>query len=320
MKRLIFLITFLVIIVSCKKENEHEKEISQIDIDITIERFDKLFSEASAAGLPNLKKAYPFMFSEKYSDSTWIARMNDTLQRELHMEVFKAFSNFEDVEDEIHQFYQHLKYYFPETRAPRIITSTSDVDYRNNVIVTDTIVLIALDTYLGKDHRFYEGIQKYLTQNFTKEQIVVGLAEAYGKKYVFQTERKTLLDEMIYAGKLLYFKDIMIPFKSDAEKIGYTQEHLDWSKANESYIWRYLIERELLYSTDSKLPGRFINPAPFSKFYLVEIDNESPGKIGQYIGWQIVKAYMKNNKVSLKELLSASPEDIFNNSKFKPNK
>ncbi|HMC02276.1 MAG TPA: gliding motility lipoprotein GldB [Flavobacteriaceae bacterium] len=320
MKRLIFLITFLVIIVSCKKENEHEKEISQIDIDITIERFDKLFSEASAAGLPNLKKTYPFMFSEKYSDSTWIARMNDTLQRELHMEVFKAFSNFEDVEDEIHQFYQHLKYYFPETRAPRIITSTSDVDYRNNVIVTDTIVLIALDTYLGKDHRFYEGIQKYLTQNFTKEQIVVGLAEAYGKKYVFQTERKTLLDEMIYAGKLLYFKDIMIPFKSDAEKIGYTQEHLDWSKANESYIWRYFIERELLYSTDSKLPGRFINPAPFSKFYLVEIDNESPGKIGQYIGWQIVKAYMKNNKVSLKELLSASPEDIFNNSKFKPNK
>ena len=75
-----------------------------------------------------------------------------------------------------------------------------------------------------------------------------------------------------------------------------------------------------MYSTDSKLPGRFINPAPFSKFYLVEIDNESPGKIGQYMGWQIVKAYMKNNEVSLKELLTTSPEDVFNNSQFKPNK
>jgi len=112
----------------------------------------------------------------------------------------------------------------------------------------------------------------------------------------------------------------MIPNKTDAQKIGYTQDQLDWAKANESYIWRYFVERELLYSTDSDLPSRFINPAPFSKFYLVEIDNESPGKIGQYMGWQIVRAYMENNDVILKQLLTASTEDIFNNSKFKPRK
>ncbi|MEJ2113038.1 MAG: gliding motility lipoprotein GldB [Flavobacteriaceae bacterium] len=320
MKKLLFLATILIVLISCEKENKREKEIAKVDIDITIERFDKLFSEATPSELPDLKKGYPFMFSERYSDSMWVARMNDTLQKELHEEVKKEFSNFEGIQDQIHQFYQHLKYYYPETRSPRIITSTSDVDYRNKIIVTDTIVLIALDTYLGNDHRFYEGIQKYLTQNFKREQIAVDLAEAYGEKYVFQTQRKTLLDEMIYAGKLLYFKDIMIPFKSDSEKIGYNQEQLDWAKANESYIWRYFVERELLYSTDSKLPSRFINPAPFSKFYLVEIDNESPGKIGQYMGWQIVKAYVKNNDVSLKEVLTASPEDIFNNSKFKPSK
>ena len=75
-----------------------------------------------------------------------------------------------------------------------------------------------------------------------------------------------------------------------------------------------------MFSTDSKLPGRFINPAPFSKFYLEEIDNESPGKIGQYIGWQIVRAYMENNNVSLNELLITTTEDIFNNSRFKPRK
>ncbi|MDU8885736.1 gliding motility lipoprotein GldB [Yeosuana sp. MJ-SS3] len=320
MKKLLFLATFLIVLISCKKENQIEKEIAKVDINISVERFDKLFSEAMPSDLPDLKQAYPFMFSERYSDSTWIARMNDTLQKELHEEVKKAFLDIESLEDEIQKFYQHLKYYFPETRSPRIITSTSDIDYRNKIIVTDTIVLIALDTYLGNDHRFYEGIQKYLTHNFTREQIVVDLSEAYGEKYVFQTQRKTLLDEMIYTGKLLYFKDIMIPFKSDAEKIGYTQEQLDWAEANESYIWRYFVERELLYSTDSKLPSRFINPAPFSKFYLVEIDNESPGKIGQYMGWQIVKAYMNNHDASLKEMLNSSPEDIFNNSKFKPNK
>jgi uncharacterized protein YjaZ len=125
---------------------------------------------------------------------------------------------------------------------------------------------------------------------------------------------------MVSAGKQLYFKDKMIPFKSDAEKIGYTQDQLDWAIANESYIWRYFVDRELLYSTDSKLPGRFINPAPYSKFYLEEIDSESPGRLGQYMGWQIVRAYMNNNNVTIKQLLNANTDDIFNNSKFKPRK
>jgi len=320
MKKIFVLTVILMFIISCKNESKLETEISNIDFDITIERFDQLFNKATPSNLSKLKKDYPFMFSERFSDSLWIARINDTLQQQLHNEVNQEFSNFDAIEGEIQNFYQHLKYYYPETRAPRIVTTTSDVDYRNKVIVTDTIVLISLDTYLGNDHMFYEGIQKYLVQNFTKDQIVVNLADAYGKRKVFQSDKKTLLDEMIYNGKLLYFKDKILPFKTDAQKIGYTQEQLDWALANESYIWRYFVERELLFSTNSKLPGRFINSAPFSKFYLEEIDNESPGKVGQYIGWQIVRAYMKNNDVALNQLLITPTEDIFNNSKFKPRK
>ena len=75
-----------------------------------------------------------------------------------------------------------------------------------------------------------------------------------------------------------------------------------------------------LYSTNSKLPNRFINPAPFSKFYLEGIDGESPGKIGQYIGWQIVKAYMDNNDTSFKDMLIMNAQELFNKSKFKPKK
>ena len=112
----------------------------------------------------------------------------------------------------------------------------------------------------------------------------------------------------------------MIPFKTDAEKISYTEVELEWAKANESYIWRYFIERELLFSTDYKLPSRFIINAPFSKFYLEEIDNESPGKVGQYIGWQIVRAYMKNNDVSFQDMMQKPAEEIYNNSNFKPKK
>ncbi|WP_166963185.1 gliding motility lipoprotein GldB [Yeosuana marina] len=320
MKNIFLLLCTLTLVVSCKKDSKLEGEISKIPIQVNIERFDKLFSEASLKDLPKLKKDYPFMFSKKYADSFWVARMKDTLQIELSKEVEKAYPNFNTPKAEIESLFQHIKYYFPEFRAPRIITTTSFVDYRNRIIVTDTIALISIDNYLGSDHKFYQGIQKYIREDFNTEHIVVDLAREYAKKYIYQKPNETLLDEMIYFGKQLYFEDKVIPFKTDAERISYTKEQLDWAHANESYIWRYFVEHELLFSTDSKLPSRFINPAPFTKFYLEEIDSESPGRLGQYIGWQIVRAYMANNDVSLKDMLITSPEEIFNNSKFKPRK
>ena len=319
MKCLLYLL-LVVSIVSCEKESKIEKTIDKIGTKIKVERFDSLFAQASPNDLKILQQGFPFMFSKKYSDTFWIAKMNDTLQKQLAVEVKKAFPTFEGCKEDIESFFNHLKYYFPEFRVPRVITTTSDVDYRNKVIVTDSIVVISLDTYLGSDHEFYQGIQRYIAEDMNKGQIVVDLAGEYAKKYIFQPPNRTLLDEMIYCGKQLYFKDVMIPFASEAERISYTQEQLEWAKANESYIWRYFIERELLYSSDSKLPGRFIIPAPFSKFYLEEIDTQSPDKLGQYIGWQIVRAYMDQNEVSLKDLFTATTEEIFNNSKFKPRK
>ena len=84
-------------------------------------------------------------------------------------------------------------------------------------------------------------------------------------------------------------------------------------------IWSYFIEKELLYSTDNKLPNRFIADAPFSKFYM-EFDNESPGRLGQYIGWQIVKAYADSTGENVMRILETEPEEIFRKSKFKPKK
>ncbi|WGD35377.1 gliding motility lipoprotein GldB [Olleya sp. YS] len=318
MRLVIFIVSLFFLMLSCQDDNTTQKDIAKININIDVERFDIAFAEAKPDDLPKLKSAFPFMFPEQFNDAFWIRKMNDTLQLQLNEETIKKFPDLKDETQEIKQLFQHLKYYFPTFKTPRVITTTSDVDYRNKVIVTDTIAIIELDTYLGKDHFFYEGLQSYIVTNMKPEQIVVDLADAYAKKMVLNTKRRSLLDEMIYFGKLLYIKDKVIPFKTDAQKIGYTPEQLDWAFANQEQIWQYFIDKELLYSTDSKLPNRFINAAPFSKFYLAEIDNESPGRIGQFIGWQIVKAYMKNNDVSLTELLNTPAQSLFNKSKYKP--
>ncbi|SFD37616.1 gliding motility-associated lipoprotein GldB [Algibacter lectus] len=320
MKQLSLIILVAICVFSCKKKSDVELALENNKIDISVERFDQFFAQTNLEELPKLKKAYPFMFPAAIPDSIWIEKVNDTLQQELSGEVDKVFVNYQNTEEDLEELLSYIHYYFPEFNTPRVITTTSNVDYRNRVIVTDTIVLVALDAYLGKDHYFYQSIPKYISEDLRKEQIVVDVAEEYAKKHVFQPERKTLLDEMIYFGKILYFKDQVIPFKLENERISYTQDELTWVKNNESSVWQYFVERELLYSTNSKLPNRFINPAPFSKFYLEGIDGESPGKIGQYIGWQIVRAYMDNNDTSFKDMLIMNAEELFNKSKFKPKK
>ena len=124
---------------------------------------------------------------------------------------------------------------------------------------------------------------------------------------------------MIYHGKELYLKDKLIPNFTDAAKIAYTEEQMAWCKENEEQMWRYFIENNLLYEANVKNEHRFVNDAPFSKFYL-EIDNESPGRVGQWLGWQIVRSYMENNDVTLDQLLKTEPTVIFNKSKYKPKK
>jgi uncharacterized protein YjaZ len=124
---------------------------------------------------------------------------------------------------------------------------------------------------------------------------------------------------MIHEGKKMYLLDLYLPSKLDPIKIGYPKDKFDWATMNEEQVWRYFIENDLLYSTDTQLNKRFIENAPFSKFYISE-DTKSPGRIGQWIGWQIVRSYMVNNDVSLQDLLSMNEEEIFKNSKYKPRK
>ena len=302
---------------NCKKDREIPEAIQAIPINLKVDRFDQKFAAATPETLHNLIDAYPLMFPQQYDSLFWKKKVNDTLQQQLSAAVNKAFPDFDAQRRDLETLFKHIRYYYPKTTVPRVMTVTSDVDYRNKVILTDTLLIIALDTYLGKEHPFYTGIQKYLAQNFRDEQIDVDVAHAFAKAKMAGPIRRRFLDELIYQGKVLYLMQQLLTLKDKNEIIGYTPQQLEWAQENQTNIWTYFVERKLLFSTDSKLMGRFINPAPFSKFYM-DFDSESPPELGRYIGWQIVSAYMKNNKVPLQELPTKSADDIFNNAKYKP--
>ena len=314
---LLILTCFLLI--NCSSKSTIEKEIEAIPMRVELVRFDKEFAAATSSNFKDLKAKYPIFFPAQYHDSIWVRKMQDTLQWQLNEEVAKRFPTEEILEIEFRSLFQHIKYYFPKFRSPTVVIATSDVDYQNKIIVADTLLIVAADTYLGSTHVFYEGVKKYVSQNLKISQLGPDIASAYAQELIVKPKQRSLLAQMIFYGKELYLKDVWLPNTRDAEKIGYTEAQLAWARDNESEMWRYFVEKEILFSTSTKLPAQFINPAPFSKFYL-EIDNDSPGMVGRFLGWQIVKSYMNNSESSVQQLMSKNAEVLFNESKYKPSK
>ena len=305
-------------LLSCDKRSKIEKAVEEIPVAIKVDRFDKAFFETSPQDLPQLKQEYPFFFPAGNDDNVWIEKMQHPQWRELYTEVQKVYANFDGKTAEIENLFKHIKYYFPETKTPKVYTVISEMDYHNKVIYNKEMLIISLELYLGSKHRFYD-FPAYITQNFESNQILPDIASSFAKTKVAPPSDLSFLSQMIYAGKELYLKDQLLPETTDNDKIGYTKEQLVWCQENEGYIWRYFIENKMLYDTNQKLIPRFIYPAPFSKFYL-EIDNETPGRIGTWIGWQIARSFMENNKVSLNDFLKMDAKEIFEKSKYKPKK
>jgi gliding motility-associated lipoprotein GldB len=320
MKKCIFILALMVFFTACKKENEAEEKIAAIpEPKVEIARFDKAFFESGAKGLPALKQQYPYLFPEGNEDTVWINKMKDPFMLKLKEESQKTFPNLNGLEESMGSFLQHVKYYYPQLPTPKVVALVTD-DTDIKAVYTPEIILIPLSLYLGKDNYLYEGLNKYEVQQYEPSQIVPDIVTSFAYGKIAPPRDRQLLSLMIYYGKELYLKDLLIPHVPDNNKIGYTKEQLEWAEVNEAEIWRYFIDKKLLYDSDPKLPARFINPAPFSKFYL-ELDNESPGRIGQWLGWQIVRSYAENNKnVPLHELLAMDAKTIFDNSKYKPKK
>lgn len=259
------------------------------------------------------------MFPSDVVDSVWVARINNEDEQYLFEATQTLFGDFEDEKQQLESLFKHIKYYNPAFKSPKVITHISDLDYGYSVIYADSLLFISVDMYLGGDNIVYKDFPAYLSDNFKKEVIVVDVT----KDIINQTRQKfrsrTFLDRMINEGKFMYLLDSYLPDVSDALKIGYPIEKMAWAKRNEIDIWKYFIENELLYSNDASLNLRFIDIAPFSKFYQ-EADQDSPGQIGVWIGWQIVRSYMRNNDVTLQQLIATSAEEVFQKSKYKPRK
>lgn len=314
----VILICFAVLLASsCTDKNKFDVDTSDIHVKLDVTRFDSVFFNTTPITFLKTKNQFNYLFPTNVPDSIWLAKINNPDSRYLFDEVKKTFPDFKEETKELSQLFKHVKYYFPKFKAPKIVTLISDIDYNNKVIYADSLLLLSLDMYLGKNHEVYQNFPKYIKNSYTKKQLKVDVARQIALISLPKNKLRTFISRCIQQGKLRYLIKAFIPNLKDSVLMNYPSNKMLWAENNQEFVWRYFVENNLLFSTDKNISKRFLNDAPFSKFYLAN-DKDSPGRIGAFIGYKIVSAYVKNNNINLIEMLRTSNDLLFKKSKYKP--
>ena len=313
----IFVIIISVLLLSCDYNKNKESKNAINYIDVKFDRFEKKFFNSSLDSLSKLIDEYPFLFSKRFSLDEWKAIKTDSTRKEIFNKTDSVFKNFKSVENGVKKIFTNTKNFFPNFKSPKLITLNNGIDYKYKIIDSDSIILISLDCYLG-ENIFYNNIPAHISKLMVPEFVAIDISELISSRYVEIPLDRKFISKIIYHGKLLFLmKEVsgIDPLKA----LGFNKNNKDWMIENENNVWKYFVENDLLFSTQSSLDYRFLANAPFSKFGL-SIDFESPPMVGRWIGYQIVKSYSKKIKSNLNDLLNQDNYELYLKSNYKPNK
>jgi gliding motility-associated lipoprotein GldB len=337
MKKIFFFILlflFIVVIFSCNT-NDKKSRVSNINLPVNdtvkvkIQRYEKALFGVDIKNLKNglekLKPEYGFFLDGDLNDTMNLIQIKsyitDTLIVNIYKNCNKIFPDVKDLEVQFTKAFHYLKYYFPDIKHPKVYTYISGLDYEMPVKYADSVLVIALDMYLGSNYKYYKMIGQplYRQNRFRNDFIMPDCMREIAKTKIDNSmENKKLIDIIIYEGKVLYFLDAMLPDTPDSLKIYYSPSQMEWCSKNESNVWSFIIDKKLLYSSDPSMIEKLCADGPFTAVF----SKQSPSRVGIWIGWQIVREFMENNKqITLKELFSdQDSQSILTRSKYKPQK
>jgi len=292
---------------------------------LTIQRLESVFFGAQTKEeMLALLAMYPQVTSkalglEAYANMDSLAMdllrlQQDSAMQQLKRSVAEEFGNLSTLEEELEQAFAYLKSYYSDFKAPKVYTYVSGFGF--DLIVDEEIIVIGLDYFLPSDHVFQPDLPRYLASRYERDYLVPMLVLAISSRYnEIDSKDNTLLAEMIYYGKAYHFVKAILPCTSDQYLIGYTPEQIQACWENEDIIWAHFIENELFFETNPFEIRKYIGEAPATD----AISSDAPGRIGRWIGWNIVEEFARNGDRSLVDVMKESDvKKLFKESKFRP--
>lgn len=331
----LFITAVLTVLIYSCSHDKLDIDISNVEVSpVKFERFEKDFFsitpqnlEEKTTGLKTKYGAFYHMFvttvsSRRSPDDTSgiLAFVGNKDMHDAFLETQKQIneSDINTLEEGMTDCLKRFKHHFPNRKLPkRFVTCMSGFDY--NFAYPDSVMAISLEMYLGRDNAFYKMLQwpQYQVRVLNKEYMLPDMVRGWIISEFDNGEPvNNLLNNMIQFGKVFYACDALLPETNDSIKIAYTTAQMNYCKEYEKNVWGYFAENNRLYENNMKTIGELTSDGPFTS----AISKQCPPRIAMWIGWQIVRSYMKNNeKVTLEELMNEKDaQKILNKSKYRP--
>ena len=297
---------------------------------IDIHRYEQAMFDTPAEKLPDALKAFKNGF-----DSPLLNIYPDDQQFVAQIADFVADATVRDIYNITQQHYADLRWLEKELTSAmkkaraldcgidqmKVATFVSGYfDYGSRILADreSKSVVVSIDQYaLGWMEKYsWFGLPMYIAELSDSAFLASDIMAEMARQFIAMPDEKnvTMLDLMVSEGKVLYFLDQVMPRKEERLKIRYSEEQMDWMRANESHVWAYFIQNDLLYEKDYNRYHNFTDEAPKTNAF-----KDSAPRTTQYIGWQIVRKYMENSKSTMKELFdNTDSQSILQISKYKP--
>jgi hypothetical protein len=256
----------------------------------------------------------------KSDSSGFYARLRNYFSEPTLMDLYKSeqdsLGDISGINNELSHGLTAFFGQFPQVKPVKIYLHVSGL--YQSVIVSDAILSLSADKYLGTDYPLYQSFfYDYQRQGMTSDRIVpdylLGFLMA---NFPFWGNEDLLLDRILYEGKLRYVLSLLLPDRPVWEYVGYNREQYAWCSHNQSQIWKTILENQHLFASNYLTTTQYLKDAPYTSF----LSTESPGKVGIWLGYQIVTSYMKHNPhTSLQQLMEMTDyPELLKLSKYKP--
>ena len=333
-KKYILIVLCGLSLISCKHGRTYfPRDLEEQEVDIV--RFDKALLNVHEASVKEdvrvLYDEYPeFMpiwvediLGIPYEDTAYLEQqlpqfLNDTVYgfKQTNAREREVFADISDIQSDLNKAFTRIHYLYPETKIPNIYLFISG--FNASIFFEEELIGIGADMYLGSDYEYYNRVvYDYQKQTMRKACIPVDVISAYLFRTLPYTSSKSrLLDQMMYRGKIMYLVAQIFDELPGYEVMGWTKEQWNWCVKNERGIWHLVMDKRDLFKTESLVLTSYLNDGPFTS----EVSQDSPGRLGIWIGWRIAESYMEHNEsVSLQELMAeGDAQKILENSYYKP--
>ncbi|MDR0733529.1 MAG: gliding motility protein GldB [Dysgonamonadaceae bacterium] len=235
---------------------------------------------------------------------------------ELYRKEQEQFTNIQTLTNEVAYGLDVFLREFPDVKRPKVYLHVSGLN--QNVIVNDEILSLSADKYLGADYPLYrQFFYDYQCQLMSPDRMAPDYLLGFMMANLpFRGKTDVLLDRMLYEGKLRYILSQLLPDRQMWEYVGYNETQYAWCADNQKQIWKTILENRHLFDGNYMVPDQYLKEAPYTSFLPVS----SPGRVGVWLGYQIILSYMKENPdAGFRKLMELTDyRDLLKQSKYKP--